>query len=159
MKNLMRFISLLACGSFAMAMACDNGSDGGTVGVGGEGAEDGTGGTGGEVGEGGAGGAAGPDIAELCPEITAAGCAAISAFLPDAATCAALLPAAAAVCGSQMGALLECTGPDPEDVTCDETSGAPTTEDCATEWSAMWTCAEQLRPGGGGAGGGGGADG
>jgi hypothetical protein len=160
MNKFIRFVPLLACGCFAMPMACDSSSDGDTVATTGGAGGDGTAsGTGGESENGGAGGAGAVAIEELCPEIVGAGCAVAAAFLPDEATCAALLPMAAGVCGTEMEALMDCTGPDPEGVTCDETSGAPTTEACATEWSAMWVCAEALNPGGGGAGGGAGAGG
>jgi hypothetical protein len=139
-----------------MAFACDGGSDGGTTGAGGAGAD----GTGGAVGtDGGAGGASGPSIADLCPEIVEAGCETVAAFLPDAATCATLLPMGAAVCGTEMQELVACTGPDPE-ITCDSTTGAPTSEGCEAEWGGVMTCvAALMSQGGGGASGAGGAGG
>ena len=158
MNNFERLISLLACGCFAMSVACDSGSDGDSADDGGAGS-DGTGsGTGGAA-DGGAGGAGDPTVAAICPELVDAACPALAAFLPDVTTCGSGLPLLALACSDAVDALGACTGPDP-DITCDATTGAPTSEGCEVEWGAVMTCAADLiQQGGGGAGGAGGAGG
>jgi hypothetical protein len=101
---------------------------------------------GGATGTGGTGAAT---VADLCPELVAADCAALSAYLPDEATCVAALPTLALLCGTVGDELVACTGPDP-DITCDA-AGVPTSTGCEAEWNAVMACVAQLM--GGGAGG------
>lgn len=161
MNNFSRFASLLACGCFAIAVACDGSSENGTTGAGGAGA-DGTGGAAGaEVSDGGASGAGGPaeGVAQICPELVEAACPALSAYLPNQAACSAGLPTLALACPTEIDDLYACTGPDPE-ITCDSTTGAPTSEGCEAEWGGVMTCvAALMSQGGGGASGAGGAGG
>ncbi len=159
MKNFIRFASLLACGCLAMttAMACDDGSDGDATGGGGDGPAEGTGGTsGGGPAEGGAAGGAALGIAQICPELVAAACPTLATFLPNEAACQQGLPMLGAACSEAVDGLYTCTGPDP-DITCDSTTGAPTSEGCEAEWGAVMTCvAALMSQGDGGAGGAGG---
>jgi len=106
--------------------------------------------SGGSTGDGGTGtgGAGAATVADLCPELVAANCAALSTYLSDVATCAATLPMLAMLCQTEADELLACTGPDP-DITCDA-AGVPTSVGCEAEWSAVMTCIAQLMAGGGG---------
>jgi hypothetical protein len=157
-NNFSRFASLLACGCVATAVACGGDSDGGAASAGGAGA-DGTGGTAGA--DGGAGGAGGlaDGVAQICPELVEADCPARSAYLPSEATCSAGLPTLALACPTEIDDLYACTGPDPE-ITCDSTTGAPTSEGCEAEWGGVMSCvAALMSQGTGGASGAGGAGG
>ncbi len=106
--------------------------------------------SGGRTGAGGSGtgGAGAATVEDLCPEIVAAGCAALATYLPDEATCVAVLPMLAGLCQPATNDLLACTGPDPS-ITCDA-AGAPTSAGCETEWGAVMTCVAQLTGGAGG---------
>ena len=155
MNSLSRIVALLACGCLATAAACGGDSGGGSTGSGGAGGDStasGTGGTGGGASAmGGAAGGPAADIVEICPEIVEAACPLLAAFLPDEQTCASGLPMLAAVCGDALDTLHECTGPDPE-ITCDSTTGAPTSAGCEAEWGAVMTCVAELMSQGGAGG-------
>ena len=120
MNNFIRSISLLTCGCFAAVMACDNGGNSGTAtgGAGGEATASGTGGANnGGSAQGGAAGGPAEGIAQLCPELVAANCAALATYLTSEAVCTTGLPMMTGTCPDAADALYACTGADPE-ITC-----------------------------------------
>ncbi len=113
----------------------------------------GAGGAGPSASGGAAGSADGLTAADLCPEIVAAQCPAISTYVPTVAACEGGLPTIAGFCASETDTALACTGPDP-DVTCDSATGMPAFAGCETEGAALWACVSLAMGGGsGGAGG------
>jgi len=154
MKNAFGLLAGLVVGTtLLLGVSCgsDNDDDdgGGQAGA----ASGGAGGADQNASGGAAGSTGGPTAADLCPEIVAAGCPAISAYVPTAEACSAGLPTIAGLCSEQMSTTLACTGPDPN-VSCDETSGMPIFEGCEAESATLWTCVAQAMSGGGGGAGG-----
>jgi hypothetical protein len=93
---------------------------------------------------------------DVCAELVAANCSALSAYLTDEAQCQALLPTFSTLCPEPglLDALLACSGPDPT-VTCDA-EGMPVFEGCEAEAEAIFACV-YATGGGAGAGGAGGS--